>query len=1530
MAETSSSSTNEVLNQAFREIDVDSSGTIEKKELLKALMFNERVSTILHQFEHLLPLLKPKHFEQAFMEMNTAHDNHVTVQEFISFAIGITIRETLTNIFCIITGDTSASVDKKECLSQLSTNQAIEDLIKKYDRLNYLKDITAYETQFLRTDTNVDDKVTLDEFIDILDNVVNTIDSSLSPLYQNNGIDNIQVTVTHESDQNGSDLTSKDATAASVQNRDNNKSSMQSRSEITEELYNSLSAGNDNELVENVLSRLKSCGVSLTMEQYAAIKSELKSNNSGMTLDDFRNKILIFSRENEHASTEEATKTGKQIHLIRQLFKVGDTKDTGEINVKDFHRLLYELQLQYSNIDMPKSEDDVQRIFSNLDKDKSGVIEEQEFVQWVSSGLAKDNRESYKRKSSFHRRMGGFLDAVEKALSSESPESYLKKRINDLFSEFADKADGRTAILNPTSLKEMLRYLTAFRPELDLPHSDSDIKGIISGLGHDNGLFEDDFVGWIHDGISQSPEELVEFAQQDPFNNKMVNFLDAVRSWLREDAEYIAKGNQNMIQNIKVRSPQITRLFRDFVPEDANFLDENMAKLLIYDVALLAQNLEMPRSDEVNKVLEAFDTNKDGKVDLDDFLEYMVGSLSRSTRMREHYKSLSDFNCRMENLVQGLLVALDKDPVEEMHIRAHQLLSKYADTSKSRIFVDGMVDLFTSMKQYSHGAETVLESEEDAIKLLALLGENEPNKGIEEDHFIVWLNNEFTKSPEDRTKLKAESPFHAKVVRLVETIFAYIKMHRHNSDGSNEVGIFFDVKKMGISFREEQDSDGTTFLTLDKIQEWSPAAVVKEVEAGCQLVQVDKQRIANGGFNKLKEILDDFKKQNPSTSKIKLTFREIEFGASMAYKKESRKRRHKAIEKASAKGHVMVIFYDGPIGITFKEIVDRSGGKTYIAVASINENGQASDSPALKVGQHLEAIGTTDIAGKGLREVIEILQITPRPVEFTLADDEVQRQYILKQMQKANDNNRKPQTTGATNFPKKEEGKLKTERKQLDQQKRRPMQLRHLFDEYDLEGTGHLRKEDLSTMLFELSVICPNLQLPRSENDLNVLMQILDDDGNGTIEKQEFVNWVCKGLSMTKEQRQKFRSGNQMRQRLDCFLIAVEKALSQQPAEVLRQRMHKLFDYFDQDRSGTIDTIELHDMIQELSLMTPHTELPTTDADLKEILKALAHNDSGIIHEIDLINWLYNGVATTPESRRSFSRESDFNRRLVNLLEALIAWLRSPDEITNRLMPTPGTRPRRRKMLSEQSSLQTDPKTNVDAKKMTVEEMKAAREKQEMTEFERLRVKAKEKQRAKLTAIRKAESEMVAKTLRSSKKINNNNVDDIQLQNIREKHKKHQINRKNKIQAGRQKQKEEKIRQYQAHHNSQILMTGQPGPNILPPMNMAHGNNTQLKQTKEGAPMTKNNASFEAQSLGLTASPSQFHQQPIYMQQNVMHAMPQVHMYQNGPQPQYGQQPYMSPQQPPSNAMGVPNHYQPSPLQKRVQGYPQQQYGNYQ
>ena len=75
------------------------------------------------------------------------------------------------------------------------------------------------------------------------------------------------------------------------------------------------------------------------MDQYTAVKSDLKSNIGRMTMDEFNKKILVLSRENDHANSEDAAKTGKQVYLIRQLFKVGDTKHTGAIDAKDFHRL---------------------------------------------------------------------------------------------------------------------------------------------------------------------------------------------------------------------------------------------------------------------------------------------------------------------------------------------------------------------------------------------------------------------------------------------------------------------------------------------------------------------------------------------------------------------------------------------------------------------------------------------------------------------------------------------------------------------------------------------------------------------------------------------------------------------------------------------------------------------------------------------------------------------------------------------------------------------------------------------------------------------------------------------------------------------------------------------------------------------------------------------------------------------------------------------------------------------------------------
>ena len=108
----------------------------------------------------------------------------------------------------------------------------------------------------------------------------------------------------------------------------------------------------------------------------------------------------------------------------------------------------------------------------------------------------------------------------EKCIKTFS-EDYLKERIHDLFVQFDLKKNG---FLLAEDLSEMLMYLQAYKPELILPHSAEEVDTIMGDLGNDGKLHEKEFVEWIHEGISQPPIDLLEFAKSSPFNAKMINF----------------------------------------------------------------------------------------------------------------------------------------------------------------------------------------------------------------------------------------------------------------------------------------------------------------------------------------------------------------------------------------------------------------------------------------------------------------------------------------------------------------------------------------------------------------------------------------------------------------------------------------------------------------------------------------------------------------------------------------------------------------------------------------------------------------------------------------------------------------------------------------------------------------------------------------------------------------------------------------------------------------------------------------------
>lgn len=58
-------------------------------------------------------------------------------------------------------------------------------------------------------------------------------------------------------------------------------------------------------------------------------------------------------------------------------------------------------------------------------------------------------------------------------------------------------------------------------------------------------------------------------------------------------------------------------------------------------------------------------------------------------------------------------------------------------------------------------------------------------------------------------------------------------------------------------------------------------------------------------------------------------------------------------------------------------------------------------------------------------------------------------------------------------------------------------------------------------------------------SDAVCVMKILDSDGNGTLEAEEFVKWVQTGLKRPQEDRNEVASMSQINRRMDNFLTSV-------------------------------------------------------------------------------------------------------------------------------------------------------------------------------------------------------------------------------------------------------------------------------------------------------------------------------------------------------------------------------------------------------
>ena len=163
------------LLRAFKAIDTDGGGTIDKHELLDALRDPIKVDLLLRGTEALRPLTKPGMYMTLFNALDTDGDEEVTFGEFERFCLHLvmqtsTLTHVLRDIFDKVDTDHSGAIDEKELSAALQSDDTIKELIHHGRCADVLRPLLEcghnVKEVFLAMDDDGNGEVDWDEFRD--------------------------------------------------------------------------------------------------------------------------------------------------------------------------------------------------------------------------------------------------------------------------------------------------------------------------------------------------------------------------------------------------------------------------------------------------------------------------------------------------------------------------------------------------------------------------------------------------------------------------------------------------------------------------------------------------------------------------------------------------------------------------------------------------------------------------------------------------------------------------------------------------------------------------------------------------------------------------------------------------------------------------------------------------------------------------------------------------------------------------------------------------------------------------------------------------------------------------------------------------------------------------------------------------------------------------------------------------------------------------------------------------------------------